>query len=393
MKNKGFTLIELLAVIVILAIIALIATPIILGIITDARKQANMRSAELYIVAVKQSIARKSLTTDITNTTCTVQSNGNISCEGISGELEVQMSGNKATEGTIVIERGDVVDVQNLNVNGITYKYDNNRTLVEGPSAPQVETYTITNTLTNLTVTGDATITSNGTQTITLVPDSGYQLPTTITVTGATSTYDNTTGVVTLTNPTGNVVVIAEGVVATPLVCRKQSGTSKTTGAKYTCTLKGTDRTFYVLGDNTNSTKIDLIMDRNYTGTNVPVTMKFCGCDGRCGDMNTCTPNVTRYVTYIQTAFGNDVTVSIPTYNQIYNVNKSTTLTSTPWLYGNLNSNSAPIGYWTSTSKPSVENSDAYVVNKTSGIITWDVKNSADFGVRPVITISKSLMD
>ena len=134
MKNKGFTLIELLAVIVILAIIALIATPIILGIITDARKQANMRSAELYIVAVKQSIARKSLTTDITNTTCTVQSNGNISCTGVSGELEVQMSGNKATEGTIVIERGDVVDVQNLKVNNITYKYDNTRTLVEGTS-------------------------------------------------------------------------------------------------------------------------------------------------------------------------------------------------------------------------------------------------------------------
>ena len=137
MKTKGFTLIELLAVIVILAIIALIATPIILGIITDARKQANMRSAELYIVAVKQSIARKSLTTEITNTTCTVQSNGNISCTGVSGELEVQMSGNKATEGTIVIERGDVVDVQNLKVNNITYKYDNTRTLVEGTSGEE----------------------------------------------------------------------------------------------------------------------------------------------------------------------------------------------------------------------------------------------------------------
>ena len=41
MKNKkGFTLIELLAVIVILAIIALIATPIILGVINDAKKNA-----------------------------------------------------------------------------------------------------------------------------------------------------------------------------------------------------------------------------------------------------------------------------------------------------------------------------------------------------------------
>ena len=36
-KNKGFTLVELLAVIVILA---LIATPIILNVINDAKKQA-----------------------------------------------------------------------------------------------------------------------------------------------------------------------------------------------------------------------------------------------------------------------------------------------------------------------------------------------------------------
>ena len=47
MKNKGFTLIELLAVIVILAIIALIATPIILGIINDARDESRERTAEL----------------------------------------------------------------------------------------------------------------------------------------------------------------------------------------------------------------------------------------------------------------------------------------------------------------------------------------------------------
>ena len=48
-KNKkvGFTLIELLAVIVILAIIALIATPIILGIVEDARKDSFLRSVEL----------------------------------------------------------------------------------------------------------------------------------------------------------------------------------------------------------------------------------------------------------------------------------------------------------------------------------------------------------
>jgi len=51
--KKGFTLIELLAVIVILAIIALIATPIILGIINDARHSAKERSAELVYTGVE----------------------------------------------------------------------------------------------------------------------------------------------------------------------------------------------------------------------------------------------------------------------------------------------------------------------------------------------------
>ena len=56
-NSKGFTLIELLAVIVILAIIALIATPIILGIINDAKKGASQNSAYGYIHAVETAIA------------------------------------------------------------------------------------------------------------------------------------------------------------------------------------------------------------------------------------------------------------------------------------------------------------------------------------------------
>lgn len=53
MNKKGFTLIELLAVIVILAIIALIATPIILGIINDAKSSAKDRSAENVYTGVE----------------------------------------------------------------------------------------------------------------------------------------------------------------------------------------------------------------------------------------------------------------------------------------------------------------------------------------------------
>ena len=52
-NQKGFTLIELLAVIVILAIIALIATPMVLKYIEDARVESAERSAEAAIKAAE----------------------------------------------------------------------------------------------------------------------------------------------------------------------------------------------------------------------------------------------------------------------------------------------------------------------------------------------------
>lgn len=55
-NKKGFTLIELLAVIVILAIIALISTPIVLGLINDAKKSAAKSSAYGYVDAVEKYI-------------------------------------------------------------------------------------------------------------------------------------------------------------------------------------------------------------------------------------------------------------------------------------------------------------------------------------------------
>ena len=60
-KNKGFTLVELLAVIVILALIALIATPIILNVINDAKKQAAKDSVYGYMDAVEKYIVSSEL--------------------------------------------------------------------------------------------------------------------------------------------------------------------------------------------------------------------------------------------------------------------------------------------------------------------------------------------
>ena len=56
-KKKGFTLIELLAVIVVLAILTLIAVPIVLNIIKDARNNSNKRSIESYARAIDYAVS------------------------------------------------------------------------------------------------------------------------------------------------------------------------------------------------------------------------------------------------------------------------------------------------------------------------------------------------
>ena len=72
-NSKGFTLIELLAVIVILAIIALITTPVILNVIENARQNAAVDKAWGTIDAVRPSYAQaNTLGTDVVGVPFTV---------------------------------------------------------------------------------------------------------------------------------------------------------------------------------------------------------------------------------------------------------------------------------------------------------------------------------
>ncbi len=51
--KKGFTLVELLAVIIILSVIALIATPIVINVIDDSRKSAAYSSSAMVLSAAQ----------------------------------------------------------------------------------------------------------------------------------------------------------------------------------------------------------------------------------------------------------------------------------------------------------------------------------------------------
>ncbi len=89
--KKGFTLIELLAVIVILGIIAVITTPLIMGVIEDARKNSAIQSVNGLLEAGEQYQIESMLEGDMT-------SNINLT----SDILDIK--GSKPESGTLLID-------------------------------------------------------------------------------------------------------------------------------------------------------------------------------------------------------------------------------------------------------------------------------------------------
>lgn len=92
-NRKGFTLIELLAVIVILAVIALIATPLIMGTITKAKKNSAVDSAYGYMKAVEQAIGE-------------AQVDDPTGAFDISGKALIVKSANSVEVGTLIDSSG-----------------------------------------------------------------------------------------------------------------------------------------------------------------------------------------------------------------------------------------------------------------------------------------------
>ena len=127
MKKKGFTLIELLAVIVVLALIALIATPIVMNVIKNASAGAAERSADNYVKAVETLIATEKLDgTPLVDGEYTIGTDGKLTLGENSYEVEV--SGTKPVGGTIKIENGQVVKADTtIDYTDHTVKFENGK--------------------------------------------------------------------------------------------------------------------------------------------------------------------------------------------------------------------------------------------------------------------------
>ncbi len=102
MNKKGFTLIELLAVIVILAIIALIATPTILGVIEKAKKGAAESSALGYIDAIEKQVMINEVDTNAAKFKDRAYLVEELKNLGIS------VKGSTPSNGVVVISKGNV---------------------------------------------------------------------------------------------------------------------------------------------------------------------------------------------------------------------------------------------------------------------------------------------
>ena len=118
MKNKGFTLVELLAVIVILAVISLIATPMVLKVIENAKKGSYIESARGILDAAEKYTVMNfqgKETIDLTNDT------------------KLSYKGKKPSSGTLLIdEKGHFSIIARYEDYCIEKKFsDNNPNIVE----------------------------------------------------------------------------------------------------------------------------------------------------------------------------------------------------------------------------------------------------------------------
>ena len=122
-KKKGFTLVELLAVIVILAIIALIATPIILNVINDAKKEAAKDSAYGYIEAIENAIIMNDFEED--DNFLSPDASGCYELKELDQKLNIKGTKPRIDDNAkVCLKDGTVTNLTGVEIDGFTFTYD-----------------------------------------------------------------------------------------------------------------------------------------------------------------------------------------------------------------------------------------------------------------------------
>ena len=378
MKQQGFTLIELLAVIVVLAIIALIATPQILNVVEKARKGAAKSSALGYIDAVEKQIMVNQL---------------NENPEILDGEYSLPMDnkykisikGSKPSSGNMTITKSKVASAT-MCINNYTVTY-NGKTATVGNKC-------------------DGTIqVSSG--------------PTKV----EAKTGETHKGIVYL-DPTDltktcNETLASQNVNSNGTPTEVKTGCMKwyifnDSGDNYTMILDHNTTALIKWNDNNKnlayeSSNLKAVVDDLVTTSGWKVTPRLITAD----EVNTIVGGVSTWdVNDYKTWFCFEGT---GTKNQIKPTYDSSNRSSYDWLYNNLNkcrtdstdygctiedSNTysgygtagegQTLAYWTSTPVGSAgSGSRVWNVNRGSHLSTHYAYN-ANFGVRPVISVSKS---
>ncbi len=110
MKNEGFTLVELLAVILILSFIAIIAVPIVLNIITEAKIKSLKISTSEYIRAVNTSLINEEVFNNVSDGLYTITDDGKKIVLG-DKEIFINYDGRGLKSGLLLIENSKVTRV------------------------------------------------------------------------------------------------------------------------------------------------------------------------------------------------------------------------------------------------------------------------------------------
>ena len=130
-RGKGFTLIELIAVLVIMAIIALIVTPLVMTIIRKARISADKRSIDAYGRSIELAIAGYLLDTGRFPTSV--------------DQLTIEYSGNEVVCTTTQLNSDSSVYLDGCTVDGrsVDYHYGENKNTTPEPVTPSYTAYQV----------------------------------------------------------------------------------------------------------------------------------------------------------------------------------------------------------------------------------------------------------